>query len=903
MPSETEELRLRVVLDDQATAGLAALKNSVQSLSSGQTAQSFETFRRKQKEMGDQIKELSTAALGGERAMLGYIGKFGLFGFAVAASVEQLSKLSTELRATSRLAEGLGRSFADVQFAVRQLQATGVPLEKARETVAGLTDAVVELGRQGSATRNQFLDMLGPKNQRVGQQYIDMLANATTEMQRLKAASELADAAEKARLQWLQQHPRGLSPQAMAEDAAKYKRDLERGVLHVDPEVIARAKERGFREPTAAENKAAEAQDAAAKRVEDQTTNFATQLRRSGDAIIAYTDKTLRLLDNVDKRYNDWLQKQPPFDPNKLLNITPPGADQPLRFGGGGGDIKFGRGWDEMRPSASIEDFRASKSPLDQNTTQLSRLNDTLEKMLLGDDKGGALRFFGGGGDARGGPGGPGGGGLGAGGGLGGFHGGAPGGPGGGGTAPYGSSVGPGISPAQSPITPQHRRLGGGTAPLSESTFPQLRDGAAAGAVGGGGGGGGGGGTDYGGKLGTKLGGRGDPRGLEGYIRQTASKYGIDPDVAMRVAQSEGLNQFTSGIRGETSYGAFQLHTGGGLGDEFRKATGLDPADPKNEKATIDYALKKASQGGWGPWHGAAHVGIGRMQGIGVRNSQAIEQPAAAQTASHAHRRLSDLRGGSGVGGPVGVTDVGERHKAGTVMVGGETFHWGSGGPPGQAIPYGTYNVDPGGVGPLGRSGWGGRLPPAIAGVTTDASGNAIRGGGYSGAGIEIHSGSSNDLDRLYSQGCFAVAPADWPRFKQALLTEAQKSPGGKLRMTVQPGKYPEAARAYIGGAATLPEASGRQQESYAPGRLAADTQAAARTVIDRRTIDTSQTMTHKVDGTGTLTANITAPRGTDVKLDGGGIFKKTEINRQIPMEAARPGAGTASVGGAGTPL
>src|SRR5579864_5765859 len=90
---------------------------------------------------------------------------------------------------------------------------------------------------------------------------------------------------------------------------------------------------------------------------------------------------------------------------------------------------------------------------------------------------------------------------------------------------------------------------------------------------------------------------KGDPRGLSEHIKETAKKYGIDPDVALRVASSEGLGN-PVGDNG-TSFGAFQLHTGGGLGDKFKKETGLDPADPKNEKATIDFALKEASKGGW----------------------------------------------------------------------------------------------------------------------------------------------------------------------------------------------------------------------------------------------------------------------------------------------------------------
>lgn len=120
-----------------------------------------------------------------------------------------------------------------------------------------------------------------------------------------------------------------------------------------------------------------------------------------------------------------------------------------------------------------------------------------------------------------------------------------------------------------------------------------------------------------------------DPRGVIPFIRDTAARYGIDPDVAVKVAQSEGLSQFTSGIPGENSYGAFQLNTQGGLGNEFQKATGLDPADPGNEQATIDYALKHASQNGWTAFHGAKNrYGFGPWVGIG--GNQVPATPSAA---------------------------------------------------------------------------------------------------------------------------------------------------------------------------------------------------------------------------------------------------------------------------------
>ena len=114
---------------------------------------------------------------------------------------------------------------------------------------------------------------------------------------------------------------------------------------------------------------------------------------------------------------------------------------------------------------------------------------------------------------------------------------------------------------------------------------------------------------------------RDDPRGLEGYIRERAMAYGIDPDTAVRVAQSEGLRTFLGD--GGQSGGAFQLYTGskggGGLGGAFQRDTGLNPLDPANERATIDYALRHASQHGWTPWYGAQKIGVQGFDGIGGR--------------------------------------------------------------------------------------------------------------------------------------------------------------------------------------------------------------------------------------------------------------------------------------------
>lgn len=113
---------------------------------------------------------------------------------------------------------------------------------------------------------------------------------------------------------------------------------------------------------------------------------------------------------------------------------------------------------------------------------------------------------------------------------------------------------------------------------------------------------------------------------VETYIRSAAVARGIDPDVAVAVARSEGLGGKYTGDSG-SSFGPFQLHYGGlapggmsvsGLGDEFTRKTGLSAKNPTTWRAQVDFSLDKAKAAGWGAWHGwhgAAFAGIGDAGG------------------------------------------------------------------------------------------------------------------------------------------------------------------------------------------------------------------------------------------------------------------------------------------------
>jgi hypothetical protein len=112
-----------------------------------------------------------------------------------------------------------------------------------------------------------------------------------------------------------------------------------------------------------------------------------------------------------------------------------------------------------------------------------------------------------------------------------------------------------------------------------------------------------------------------DKAAVTSYIQQAAIARGIDPNVAVAVANSEGLNTYV-GDQG-SSFGPYQLHYGGGLGDSFTKSTGLDARDQSTVRQQIDYALDNAATSGWGAYHGAARMGIGNFTGIGA-NAHAV---------------------------------------------------------------------------------------------------------------------------------------------------------------------------------------------------------------------------------------------------------------------------------------
>ena len=117
---------------------------------------------------------------------------------------------------------------------------------------------------------------------------------------------------------------------------------------------------------------------------------------------------------------------------------------------------------------------------------------------------------------------------------------------------------------------------------------------------------------------------------MEQIITTEALLRGMDPTIALKIANAEGLGstEYQSSVprqgKGsfegrEDSYGPFQLYLGGGLGNEFEKSTGLklrDANDLEGITKQIQFGLDKAATNGWGAWYGRKPAGVGKRDGL-----------------------------------------------------------------------------------------------------------------------------------------------------------------------------------------------------------------------------------------------------------------------------------------------
>lgn len=119
---------------------------------------------------------------------------------------------------------------------------------------------------------------------------------------------------------------------------------------------------------------------------------------------------------------------------------------------------------------------------------------------------------------------------------------------------------------------------------------------------------------------------------MEAYAREVAVARGMDPDKFVRALRTEGLardtwqsNVMKNGMR-EPSFGPMQLLVGDGknfprgLGNQMIDETGIDPSDPDNWRAAMDYGADTVAKEGWRQWYGPKNSGLPNDYGLTAKS-------------------------------------------------------------------------------------------------------------------------------------------------------------------------------------------------------------------------------------------------------------------------------------------
>jgi hypothetical protein len=190
MPTETEELRLVVRLDDQASGQLQNLRAHLSQLGSGPVSQGMGQATAKATELEKAFGHLSRSALGVGRATMDVakiigplpvaIGVIGYEFIRQLAHMKEWAGQMTQINNAARMAGVSAGNFRGITDGLRQ---SGINAGDAAGMVQSLTKSISEAIRPGSQLRNQLISMAGVN------------ANAMTDA--LQQLSEMTDATDR----------------------------------------------------------------------------------------------------------------------------------------------------------------------------------------------------------------------------------------------------------------------------------------------------------------------------------------------------------------------------------------------------------------------------------------------------------------------------------------------------------------------------------------------------------------------------------------------------------------------------------------------------------------------------------------------------------------------------------
>jgi hypothetical protein len=929
--AEYEELRLTVSLVDNASAGLAKLNEQIRQLGSGANATHLEKFKRQQEDITGKSKEMGAVveALSGKIGatilrFTSWAGAIEGIRFGIDAATEKLREFTNAQIALAQVSAQTGIVPAQFKDMSEQMQRAGLSAAQAERNIRGIMGAMADVQRVQSEIRNR---MLGRPQTPEDRQAMEGLFGDLARLANDPAAftNRVKQAADSVYNELIK---RGYS----REYAAARRREFEAEFGAANLEQMAEQ----FGRVTAAQKRMIDESIKAGKDYQEVTTHIRQNWERITD--LWATDfitnspwmSALRnaasLVDHIGDALERYWQKF-----HELPNIFYPGGPMGMPKGGspttshapwasglGGGARAPGKNinavpdpipgaqgafdWSALPESTNLEDRRGAaddrRRALAENTAELKRLNDWLQG---GGGGGGGLGLISGGTGGGGGlPLGTGVGGA-VGGGLPGFPGGAAlrmpnlggGAGGGGGRAPYGSHVGPGTGSGagDTPATGGTQQQGGGGM-FGPGGFA---GGAAAGGGAGGGGDGGGGARQ---ELMDEV--NRDPATKQLMMQMMATEGGGAATVESLMNRTAMIRQKIPGygIKDELKSGFY-----GPINSGKAQRRNISPAEAGKFQQDIDKVV-----GGSNIIQGRTNQGM--ITDPGANAPGRVKVPGSSEVYNYwsgrrrgvdfstdDSRRFAEQQSRTIPGGQQTApqTPAAAVHEPGLDTSGirdiSREEHLRTGGAM-RGDPQGLLVHHTGGR-EKGAEGVGDVLRQRGLSVqyVIDRDGNITR---IAPEGqVSYHAGklekSGGRFGNFNMEGVEVIARGERD------VSETQRAAVARLTAE-RSARFGWDPRTSVWGHGELTghkEADeGLTARMIREGRLPLPDRAA----LDR---DMGNEVRHTVHGTGKITVDVNAPKGTAVGAAGGGLFKATEINRNVQMEPAKAGPAADLGGGA----
>src|SRR4051812_9951264 len=161
--AEFEELRLHVVLIDEASAGLLRLRQSIQGINNTdldktlqKIGQETEALGRKMRPLHEQAEKTSNAVKFLSNTVTSAITALAT-AFISNFAIDSLRKFTDEMVKLDATARQIGVDSANIRSVVEQMKLMGVEGGAATSMVQQFAGAIAELGKQGSEVRQKWM--------------------------------------------------------------------------------------------------------------------------------------------------------------------------------------------------------------------------------------------------------------------------------------------------------------------------------------------------------------------------------------------------------------------------------------------------------------------------------------------------------------------------------------------------------------------------------------------------------------------------------------------------------------------------------------------------------------------------------------------------------------------------